>query len=56
MGLETASWEQRLAPSTCVSGSNGLLGPSPEGNARLRQTLGMPTLNAVRNNPWLRHF
>jgi hypothetical protein len=38
------------------SGSNGILGLSPEDDARLRQALGMPTLSAVRNNPWLRHF
>ena|GEM_PF-7057708 len=55
-GLEAASWEQRLVPSIGVSGSNGILGLSPEGNARLRQALGMPTLSAVRNTPWLRHF
>ena len=56
MGLEAASWEQRWVSSTGVSGSNGILGLSPESDAWLRQALGMPTLSAVRNTPWLRHF
>jgi hypothetical protein len=58
MGLEAASWEQRWVSSTGVSGSNGILGLSPEGNPRLRQALGMPTLSAVRAQQPLaaRHF
>lgn len=31
-------------------------GLSPYGNARLRHALWMPTLTAVRKNPWLRRF
>jgi len=45
-----------LAPSAGVSSSNGILGLSPDGDARLRQALEMPTLSAVRNTPWLGHF
>jgi hypothetical protein len=39
-----------------VSSSNGIQGLSPEDDPLLRQALGMPTLSAVRNTPWLRHF
>lgn len=47
-----------VVPGTNLSGkSQGTrFGISPMGNARLRRALWMPTLTAVRKNPWLRVY
>jgi transposase len=47
-----------VVPGLCHSGKRtpSRAGLSPYGNARLRHALWMPTLTAVRKNPWLRHF
>ena len=47
-----------VVPGTDLSGkSKGVrFGCAPPGNARLRKALWMPTLTAIRRNPWLRAF
>jgi transposase len=45
-------------PGLCQSGKRQSMraGLTPHGNARLRAKLWMPTLTAVRKNPWLRAY